>query len=76
MEVARQRAIAELSQSGRMVDKALTMPILPETGVIRPGAVLDFRDEHQVHRIGIVRSTAINWTFPVLTQSLKVQCHA
>ncbi|MEN5179192.1 hypothetical protein ABE501_05345 [Comamonas testosteroni] len=76
MEVARQRAIAELSQSGRMVDKALTMPILPETGVIRPGAVLDFRDEHQVHRIGIVRSTAINWTFPVLTQTLKVQCHA
>lgn len=75
MEVARQRAIAELANSGRMVTKTLTMPVLPDTGVIRPGEVLDFRDEHQVHRIGIVRSTAINWSFPVLTQALQVQCH-
>lgn len=76
VDVARQRAIAELSESGRKVDKTLTMAILPETGVIRPGTVLDFRDETEMHRIGIVRSTSINWTFPTLTQTLKVQCHA
>lgn len=73
---AKQRAIAELAESGRMLKHKMTMPVLPATGVIKPGTVLRYVDDAQALRLGIVRSTAINQQFPVLTQDLEIDSHA
>lgn len=73
---ARQRGIAELSESGRMLKHKLTMPVLPQTGVIKPGTVLRYADDDAAQRIGIVRATSISEQWPVLTQSLEIDGHA
>lgn len=73
---AKQRATAELAESGRMLKHKMTLPVLPATGVIKPGAVLRYVDDAQALRLGIVRGTTINLQFPVLTQSLEIDSHA
>lgn len=73
---ARQRGIAELSESGRMLKHKLTMPVLPQTGVIKPGTVLRYADDDAAQRIGIVRATTISEQWPVLMQSLEIDGHA
>lgn len=72
---ARQRAIAELADSGRMLKHKMTLPILPETGVIKPGTVLRYVDGDDALRLGIVDSTTISQQFPVLTQALEINSH-
>ncbi len=76
IEAARQRGIAELSESGRMLKHKLTMPVLAQTGVIKPGTVLRYADDDAAQRIGIVRATSISQQWPVLTQSLEIDGHA
>ncbi len=49
--------------------------VLPATGVIKPGTVLRYVDDAQATRLGLVRATAINQQFPVLTQSLEIDSH-
>ena len=75
IEAARQRASSELSESGRALKHKLTMPVLPQTGVIKPGTVLRYVDDDAALRIGIVRATSISQQFPVLTQSLEIDSH-
>ena len=76
IEAAKARARAELSESGLMLRHKMTLPVLPTTGVIKPGTVLRYWDDVSVQRLGIVDSTAIAHAFPVLTQSLEVLSHA
>ena len=76
LAAAKQRATAELAESGRMLKHKMTLPVLPTTGVIKPGTVLRYVDDAQALRLGIVRSTAITQQFPVLTQSLEIDSHA
>lgn len=73
---AKQRAIAELAESGRMLKHKMTLPVLPATGVIKPGTVLRYVDDAAALRLGIVRATSIAQQFPVLTQSLEIDSHA
>ena len=72
---AKQRAIAELSESGRALKHKMTLPVLPATGVIKPGTVLRYVDGDAVQRLGLVRATAVSMQFPVLTQALEVDSH-
>ena len=72
---AKQRARAELSESGRAIKDQLTMMIQPQTGVIKPGTVLRYTDSDNATRLGIVRATSISSQFPVLTQTLEVDSH-
>ncbi len=58
-----------------MVSQSLTLMVLPETGIIHPGRVLRYTDDGGSARLGIVRSCAINWAFPALTQTIGVQSH-
>lgn len=75
MAAARQRASAELSESGRALKHKMTLPVLPWTGVIKPGAVLRYIDDDSTPRLGLVRSTSVSLQFPVLTQSLEIDSH-
>ena len=73
---ARQRATAELAQSGRLIRQSLTLMVLPETGVIKPGRLLRYTDAQGTTRLGLVRATALQWAFPALTQTITLQSHA
>lgn len=69
----RQRGLAELSNTGRQEHITLNMQVRPETGIIVPGQFVRYLGEKTV--IGIVRSTSIDWSFPRLRQTIKLETH-
>ena len=71
---ARQRGIAELSDAGNQAQINLTLPVLSETGLIKPGALVRYVDGGDTH-LGLVRSTALQWSRPTLRQTLSVETH-
>lgn len=73
--VARQRGLAVLSDTGRQIEVNLNLPVLAETGIIEPGAFVQYRDAG-VDRIGLVRSTQVQAGFPEVWQTLGVQTYA
>ena len=72
---ARQRGIAVLSDTGRQIEVTLRLPVLPETGIIEPGAFIAYQDGG-VARRGLVRSTRIDAGLPEVWQTLGVQSYA
>lgn len=73
--VARQRGLAILSDTGRQIEVSLNLPVLLDTGIIEPGAFVQYRDAG-VDRIGLVRSTQVQAGFPEVWQTLGVQTYA
>ena len=73
--VARQRGLAVLSDTGRQIEVNLNLPVLLDTGIIEPGAFVQYRDG-RVDRLGLVRSTQVNAGFPEVWQTLGVQTYA
>ena len=73
--VARQRGITVLSDTGRQIEVSLRLPVLPETGIIEPGAIVEYRDG-SVTRRGLVRSTSVQAGLPEIWQTLGVQTYA
>lgn len=71
---ARQRGLAELSNTGRQALVTLRMPVLAETGIIQPGALVRYVDGPTT-RLGLVRSTAVSWDRPVLRQTIGLETH-
>ncbi|MEG0920323.1 MAG: hypothetical protein RSG22_02840 [Comamonas sp.] len=76
IDAVMQRASHELSDTGMLITDQLTMPVLPQTGLIVPGKVLRYLDDSNVWRLGIVDSVNLQYQFPVLTQALGVRSHA
>jgi hypothetical protein len=72
---ARQRGLAVLADTGRQVEVSLRLPVLPETGIIEPGAFVEYQDG-SVTRLGIVRSTQVEAGMPEVWQTLGVQGYA
>lgn len=72
---ARQRGIAVLSDTGHQIEVSLRLPVLAETGIIEPGAFVEYQDG-SVTRLGLVRSTQIEAGMPEVWQTLGVQSHA
>ena len=72
---ARQRGIAVLADTGRQVEVSLRLPVLSETGIITPGAFVDYQDGG-VTRRGLVRSTQVQAGLPEVWQTLGVQTYA
>ena len=71
---ARQRGLAELSNTGRQALVTLRMPVLAETGIIHPGALVRYVDGGTT-RLGLVRSTSVSWDRPVLRQTIGLETH-
>lgn len=69
----RQRGLAELADSGSQVHLSLTLPVLPETGLILPGTMARYTADQT--RMGIVRSTSLTWSSPVMRQTIGLECH-
>jgi len=72
---ARQRGLAVLADTGRKIEVGLRLPVLPETGIIEPGAFVAYQEDG-VARLGIVRSTRIEAGLPEVWQTLGVESHA
>ena len=71
---ARQRGIAELSDTGRQARLSLRLPVLEETGVIKPGAFVRYVDNGTPH-LGLVRGTQVEWSRPTLRQVIDIETH-
>lgn len=72
---ARQRGLPVLADTGRQVEVGLRLPVLAETGIILPGAFVQYQDGAEV-RLGLVRSVGVDAGFPEVWQTLGVETHA
>lgn len=72
---ARQRGIAVLADTGHQLEVSLRLPVLAETGIIEPGAFVEYQDG-SVTRLGIVRATQVEAGMPEVWQTLGVQAYA
>jgi len=70
----RQRGLAVLADTGRQVHMSLRMQVLPETGLILPGQMVRYAADQA--RVGIVRSMSVDWSSPVMRQTIGVESHA
>lgn len=71
---ARQRGLAVLSDTGRIASVSLRMPVLTETGIIKPGNFVLY-DDNGTERIGITRSVQVEVGLPAIWQTLGVETH-
>lgn len=70
----RQRGLSVLADTGRQVHMSLRLPVLPETGLIVPGKMVRYVADQP--RLGIVRSVSLDWSSPVMRQTIGVESHA
>jgi hypothetical protein len=76
---ARQRGLRVLADTGHQLEVSLRLPVLAETGIIEPGAFVEYQDGSQgqmVRRLGIVRATQVEAGMPEVWQTLGVQAYA
>ncbi len=71
---ARQRGIAVLADTGHQLEVSLRLPVLAETGIIEPGAFVEYQDG-SVTRLGIVRATQVEAGLPEVWQTLGLQVY-
>jgi hypothetical protein len=71
---ARQRGLAVLGDTGKQIEHQLRLPVLQATGIIQPGAFVEYTD-NGASRIGIVRSTQVDAQMPDVWQTLGVEVH-
>ncbi|MDP4074195.1 hypothetical protein [Acidovorax sp. A1169] len=74
VDAARQRGLAVLADTGRQAQITLRLQVLEETGVIKPGAMVRFLDRGTT-RLGLVRSTSLEWSRPSLRQTITLETH-
>jgi hypothetical protein len=72
---ARQRGLAVLADTGRQIEVSLRLPVLAATGIIEPGAFVEYQDG-SVTRLGMVRATQVEAGLPEVWQTLGVQAYA
>lgn len=73
-DAARQRGRAILGNTGRKAIVTLSLPVLEETGVIEVGKMVEYVDGG-TSRIGLVRSSSVDVTFPNVIQTIGVETH-
>ncbi len=74
-DAARARGRPILADTGRQARITLELPILPETGIITPGKLVQYTDAGTTRR-GLVRSTAVTAQLPTARQTIELETHA
>jgi len=69
-----QRGLRVLGDTGQQATVALTMPILPTTGIILPGQLLRYTVKN-TNYLGLVRSVAVTYDMPKVRQVVTVETH-
>jgi hypothetical protein len=71
---ARQRGLAILADTGRQIEVTLRLPVLAETGIVEPGAFVEYQ-YGRIARLGRVRSTRVEAGLPEVWRTLGVQAY-
>lgn len=74
VDAARQRGLSVLADTGRIAHVTLRLQVGEEAGVIKPGAMVRYVDGATT-RLGLVRSTALEWSRPSLRQTITLETH-
>lgn len=72
--MTRQRGTRILADTGRQAHISLSLPVLPETGIIKPGELIQYT-EHGTEHIGISRAVSVRYSGPSLTQTIRIETH-
>lgn len=72
--MTRQRGLAVLGNTGKQAHISLRLPVLPETGLIRPGKLIEYTEQGNTHR-GISRALSIDQDYPDLWQTITLETH-
>jgi hypothetical protein len=72
--MTRARGLAVLADTGRQAHISLRLPVLPETGIIRPGKLVRYTEGGNTH-LGLTRAVQLEQRFPDLWQTIKVETH-
>lgn len=73
-DAGRQRGTAILADTGRQKLISLSLPVLPETGIIVPGQFVRYNEGGNQH-IGLTRAVEVLPDFPKLRQTITVESH-
>ena len=73
-DAARQRGLSVLADTGRQSRVSVSMPILPISGIIQPGALVEYVDGAILRR-GVARSIQINAGMPTVRQTVEIETH-
>lgn len=72
-DVARQRGLTILSDTGQQQSLRLDTPLFPGVGIYPVGSFVQFADGGD-SRLGIVRSLTVNATLPTVRQTVELEC--
>ena len=72
--MTRQRGIRVLGDTGRQAWVTVSLPVIAETGLIRPGALIRYNEQGRTH-LGLSRSLSVDYQFPALWQTIKLETH-
>ena len=73
-DAARQRGLSILADTGRQKHITLSLPILPESGIIQPGTMIRYTEQGTAH-IGIARAVNVAVDFPKARQTVRIESH-
>lgn len=73
-DAARQRGRAVISDTGRIATVTLRLPVLAETGIIKPGNFVHYVEGGNTH-IGLTRGVSVSVGLPTIYQTLTVETH-
>jgi hypothetical protein len=73
-DVTRQRGLSILADTGRQAMVTIRLPMLPEVGLVHVGSVVDYT-ERGVTRRGINRATSLQYDYPQVWQTLRIETH-
>lgn len=74
VEVARQKGLEILSNTGRIRRISQRYPVLPEMGLVTPGKMVKYVDGG-VDYLGIVRSISVDISMPTVWQTVEIETH-
>ena len=73
-DAARQRGRAVLSDTGRIATVTLRLPVLTETGIIKPGSFVRYSEGGNTH-MGLTRGVSVAVGMPAIYQTLTLETH-
>lgn len=73
-DAARQRGRAIISDTGRIATVTLRLPVLAETGIVKPGKFVRYVEGANSH-VGVVRGVSVAVNMPTIYQTLTVETH-
>lgn len=73
--MTRQRGLKVLGDTGTIAMVSLSLPILTETGIIRPGTIVKYTYGTSQSRYGIVRGVSIAYELGKVRQTIELETH-